>query len=240
MSINGGWPSGVDLIKLAQTDSTNSEAARRAASFFRPTWIVADHQTAGKGRSGRRWAGPSGNLMATLVYRPNTTAQDAALRTFVAANALFAALGEFVGKDRLSLKWPNDVLLDGGKVAGILLESRSKSTVIDWLAVGFGVNLADCPPPDPDAAFAPISLSPPVERDIFLERLACHFQAEENSFLGEGFAPVRQRWLDHAARLGQIITARTPRATHVGIFRTVDDHGCLQIETDNGLKSVSI
>lgn len=239
MSINPGWPAGVDLIELDRTDSTNSEAARRAASLFQPTWIRADQQEQGRGRSGRVWQGATGNLMATLVYRPETTTQNAALRTFVAANALANALGEFVDPVRLSLKWPNDVLLDNGKIAGILLETQSKGHDIDWLAIGFGVNLADCPDAEQDAAFAPVALSPPVDPARFLVRLAYHFDAEERDFAEHGFGPIRQRWLNNAARLGETIKARTVKETTTGIFHTVDDHGCLQLETANGVRSIS-
>ncbi len=118
-----------------------AEAARRAPDIARPTWIMAKHQTAARGRRGRAWVVPEGNLSATLIFRPEATPAEAAKRSFLAANALYQALSIYVSADKLALKWPNDVLLYGGKVAGILLESAGRGPFVDWLSIGIGVNL---------------------------------------------------------------------------------------------------
>ena len=128
------WPEGTDRIVLDETDSTMAEAARRAGDLARPTWIMAHKQTAARGRRGKRWENPAGNFAATFVFRPEGAAGVAALRSFSAANALFEALALSVDRDRLTLKWPNDVLLDGRKLAGILLEGDGTH-----LAIGIGV-----------------------------------------------------------------------------------------------------
>ncbi|MBQ1204111.1 MAG: biotin--[Loktanella sp.] len=114
---HGYWPAGYGRVVLDTVDSTMAEAARRAALIDQPTWIMAHHQTAARGRRGRAWQSPAGNLNATLIFKPDASAAEAARRSFLAANALYAALAIYVPAEKLSLKWPNDVLLSGGKVA---------------------------------------------------------------------------------------------------------------------------
>ena len=214
-----------------------AEAARQASVVDRPTWIMADRQTGGRGRSGRSWEGSDGNLYATLIYHPGCTPQAAAQRSFMAAIALFETLAMYVPRGNLSLKWPNDVLLDGGKVAGILLESAGTGPFVDWLAVGIGVNLAVAPPVD-GAAFPPVSLAEAAKQEIdagrFLARLAGHFQTQEKKLDTFGFARIREDWLRHAARLGEVITARTPREEVTGTFDSLDEAGNLVLVTADG------
>lgn len=231
---------GFDLVIMDKVDSTMAEAARIAAHIKRPTWIMAHEQTSGRGRSGRRWENPRGNFTATLVYRPEATAQEAAQRSFMAANALYQTLALHVDPSKLSLKWPNDVLLAGGKVAGILLEA-SGGAHVDWLAIGVGVNLIQAPKV-PDAAFAPVALSqfvqPPNPED-FLRDLASAFATQESKLAALGFARIRRDWLAQAARLGEVITARTSRDTHEGTFRDVDEEGNLVLETPKGTLTIA-
>ena len=138
------WPRGVDHIALDTVESTMTEARNRASVLSCPTWISAKCQTAGTGRRGRAWDTGAGNFSASLIYRPKGEPADLALRSFVAALALFDALEALSGRaDIFTLKWPNDVLLRGGKLAGILLESQP-----DGLIVGIGVNLKTPPPVD--------------------------------------------------------------------------------------------
>lgn len=221
------------------------EAARRAGDITRPTWILARRQTAGHGRRGRSWASPDGNFAATLVIRPEGTPAEAALRSFVAAVALRFTLGTMVAPERLTLKWPNDVLLDGGKVAGILLESSGRGGRVDTLAIGIGINLVHAPDPAMLEAGAVPAVSvagcggrpPPVEE--VLDLLAAHFDQHERILRDLGFDPIRRLWLRHAARLGETITARTPQSETTGIFETVDGEGRLVLRTAGGAVTVA-
>lgn len=215
-----------------------AEAARLAPTLTQPTWIMARTQTAGRGRRGRPWVVPAGNLNATLVFRPACTAVEAAKRSFLAANALEAALAIYVQPEKLSLKWPNDVLLSGGKVAGILLESSGQGPFVDWLSIGFGVNLAAVPEGVTDAAFAPTSLRAAGGWDVdpvdFLSVLADAYATQEDKLRTFGFARIRDDWLSKAARLGEVITARTGREEITGRFDTVDLDGNLVLQTAQG------
>ncbi|WP_083484342.1 biotin--[acetyl-CoA-carboxylase] ligase [Loktanella sp. 3ANDIMAR09] len=236
------WPEGVLCRHLQTVDSTMAEAARIAPTLTAPTWIVADTQTASRGRRGRSWQSPVGNFAATLVYRPNCTPQQAGLRSFMAANALFEALAMSVDRTKLSLKWPNDVLLNEGKVAGILLESAGSGAYVDWLSIGIGVNLAEVPPGITDAAFAPVSLAgeggAPTDPMQFLARLAADFATQEAKLWECGFDIIRADWLRHAARLGEVITARSTRSELTGRFETIDADGNLVLITADGPQAI--
>ena len=256
---DNNWPAGYGRIILPEVDSTLAEAERQAPSLSGPTWILALRQTAGRGRRGRRWVDPVGNFAATLVMRPDGGPELAALRSFIAALALYDAVcvccpgpdpgpDDFVsrrprirsGAARIALKWPNDVLLNGGKLAGILLESNSTGV----LSVGIGVNLLKAP----DAAevekgaVPPVSLLSETGADVtpedFLNALAPAFARYEAQFNAYGFAPIRTAWLDRAARLGQVITVRTGTAEVTGTFETVDDSGALILRTSEGARAI--
>lgn len=220
-----------------------AEAQRRAPALDQPTWIMARHQTGGRGRRGRPWIMPAGNLAATLIYRPWATPAEAAKRSFLAANALFQALAMAAPGARLALKWPNDVLLNGGKVAGILLESAGTGRMVDWLSVGIGVNLADAPVRLAEGGSAdPVSLrgetGVEIAPEAFLTLLADAYATQEAKLATFGFARIREDWLAHAARLGDVIVARTATAEHVGVFETVDPDGNLVLATGEGLQII--
>ena len=242
MTERADWPAGYDLILMDSVDSTMAEAARRAASIRVPTWIVAREQTAGRGRRGRAWADPVGNFAGTLIYRPDTTAQQAALRSFVAANALFDALALWTGQGALATKWPNDVLLNGGKVAGILLESAGTAGGLDWLSIGIGVNLAHHPEgvdnPFPPVSVAGVTGQAPAIED-FATALATAFAQHENSFTALGFEPERGYWLQNAAKRGEVITARTAQDVISGIFEGIDSDGNLILQTGAGVRLIA-
>lgn len=238
------WPAAYDRIILDEVDSTMAEAARRAPRLNGPTWIMARRQTAARGRRGRAWVNPEGNFAATLVLKPTGSPAQAALRSFATANALRETLAMSVDPKRLSLKWPNDVLLDGGKVAGILLESSGQGGHVDWLSIGIGVNLVSAPPVDDveEGAVRPVAVAgngvdAPSQNEL-LFWLASHYADQEQRLNEFGFNPIRLHWLAHAARLGEAIRARTARDTLYGTFADVDKDGQLVLETAKGRTTI--
>lgn len=240
-----GWPEGVARHVISEVDSTNSEAARLAPHLTRPTWIFARRQTAARGRRGRPWLFPEGNFAATLVMRPAGDPATAALRSFVAALALAEALDLIAGPGAvIALKWPNDVLLNGGKVAGILLESAGQGGTVSHLAIGIGVNLIAAPPADAvePGAVLPVSLlgetGVRVEPELLLDMLACAFARREAQLATCGFGPIRAAWLARAAKLGQTITARTGTEVIEGRFETIAEDGALVVATSQGRRAV--
>ena len=234
------WPEGVTRHVLARTDSTNAEALRLAPGLSGPAWILAREQTAARGRRGRGWSMPDGNFAGTLILRPKGGPAAAAQFSFVAALALYDALGDACGPSaRLAIKWPNDVLLNGGKVAGILLESTGRAGGYD-LAIGIGVNLIGAP----DASAVEPGAVPPVSLlgetglriapEVFLDALAPAYARWEAAFVHQGFTALREEWLAHAARLGEVIRARTGTQTREGTFETIDSAGNLILRMSSG------
>ncbi|MDO5622536.1 MAG: biotin--[acetyl-CoA-carboxylase] ligase [Paracoccus sp. (in: a-proteobacteria)] len=235
------WPDGVGRHILPRCDSTNAEALRLAPNLSNPAWIMTREQVAGRGRRGRAWVSGLRNFAASLALRPVGPPAQVAQLSFVAALALHEALAQVAGPSaRLALKWPNDVLLNGGKVAGILLESAGRGPQVDALALGIGVNLASAP----DAAalepgaLRPVSLAAEtganVSPDDFLDLLAPAFAGWQAVHAAQGFAPIRQAWLARAARLGEQITARTGATEQTGIFEGIDPDGALILTTAAG------
>lgn len=229
---------GAGRIVLPEIDSTNAEGFRRAADLSGPTWILAGVQTAGRGRRARPWVSPAGNFHGTLVVKPTESPEVVALRSFAAALALRDACVNLTGlPQNFTLKWPNDVLLNGGKLAGILLESSGLGARHPVLCIGIGVNLIAAPDPtlvEPGAT-PPVSLLAEmglrVTPEAFLDALAPAYEVWEEAFLAHGFAPLRAAWLAHAARLGEVIKARTGTQTREGVFDTIDASGNLILRT---------
>lgn len=235
------WPSGYGRHVFDTLDSTLSEAARMAPTLSGPAWILAVEQTAARGRRGRAWSTPRGNFAGTLIMRRTGSPADAALRSFVASLALREAFVAVTGQDdAFGLKWPNDVLLKGGKVAGILLE-----TLGEHLVIGIGVNLVHAPRPEQveQGAVTPVSLlgatGVSVAPESFLDALAVAFARLENQYVTYGFAPIRAAWLSHAARIGEVVTARTMRDETVGVFEDVDAAGNLILVTAKGRVAIT-
>lgn len=195
-----------------------------------PFWVLAHRQTDARGRRGRPWLMPEGNFAATGVF--DAAPAEAPLRSFAAALALRDALEVVRGPEGLSLKWPNDVLLHGRKLAGILLEGLPG----DRVAVGIGVNLAAAPPADalPAGALPPVALDAAVWPETFLDLLAPAFARWEGALRREGFAPVREAWMRHAARLGERIAVRLPDGTLTGRLHGIAADGALMLGTDAG------
>jgi len=236
---------GAGRIVLPEIDSTNAEGFRRAAGLEGPTWILAGVQTAGRGRRARPWASPRGNFHGTLVLKPAGPAALVALRSFAAALALRDAFVALTGLPQsFMLKWPNDVLCNGGKIAGILLESQGLDGSEPLLCIGIGVNLIAAPDASvvEPGAVLPVSLLQEtglrVTPEAFLDALAPAYAGWETRFHAEGFAPLRAAWLAHAARLGEPIRARTGTETREGVFEAIDAAGNLILRTGHGVLAI--
>ena len=230
------------ILALDTVDSTNAEARRQADTGERgPVWITALTQTAGRGRRGRDWETPVGNLAATLLFTTDKSPAEAAQVSFVAALAAWDLATWIVGEGSQSvqLKWPNDLIVAGGKAAGILVESGALEGGRLWLAVGMGFNLVAAPPPAPDAAIAPIAFAdvigrPPPEPLAALERLAATMERWLGLWSRGGFAPIAEAWTKRAQGLGGPCVARLPRETVTGTAEGLDGDGALRLRLADG------
>lgn len=232
-------PPAYRLVALDKVDSTNQEAKRLAlAGAENGTLVWARTQSAGHGRHGRLWSSPPGNLYLSLVLRPDCAAAAAAQLGFVAALALTDAIGSVAPPVvEINYKWPNDVLFNRRKGAGILLESRlAADGALDWLVLGLGVNVKSYPE---DAEFPATSLAhegcpPEVTVAALLPAFARHFMSWVKRWLDDGFTPVRRAWLGHALGLGGPVTVRLPDQTLGGLFRDLDESGALLLALPDG------
>jgi BirA family biotin operon repressor/biotin-[acetyl-CoA-carboxylase] ligase len=228
---------GIPLRHFKEIDSTNEEARRLALGGVEgPLWVTADRQTKGRGRRGRDWQSPEGNLAATLLLRPATPIAQCAQLSFVAALGVSEFVGRCAPRAEVKVKWPNDVLADEKKIAGILLESASKDGARpDWLAIGFGINLALHPADTefPATSIAGLGEKPPAPR-VALDCLAASWSRWYEMWFERGFEPIRDAWLARAARLGARIRARIADMEAVGVFESIDADGALILRESNG------
>jgi BirA family biotin operon repressor/biotin-[acetyl-CoA-carboxylase] ligase len=223
---------------LEEIDSTNAEARRWAEAGHRgPVWIIAQRQTAGRGRRGRTWESGAGNLMATWLGVTDKRAAEAAQLSFVAALAVADLLGAYVPASLVTLKWPNDPLVAGRKAAGILLESGTHPLGGIWLAVGVGVNLAKAPAlaDRPTTALALHMRAPPPKPLEALTLLAERFEAWREVWERLGFEPIAEAWTAKAHGLGEACTARLPGETVRGVAEGLDADGALRLRTSSGV-----
>jgi BirA family biotin operon repressor/biotin-[acetyl-CoA-carboxylase] ligase len=224
---------GVRLITHEAVGSTNAEALALARAGERgPLWIVAKHQSAGRGRRGRTWVSEPGNLYASLLLTDPSPPERAAELSFVAALALHDAIGGRIPglAARLALKWPNDLLIDRNKFAGILIEGEGAAVV-----VGIGVNCAHHPTgtdvPATDLATAGVRTTP---ESLFAPLSAAMVSRLAQWDRGAGFAAIRADWLARAAGLSRPIAVALPEGRRDGVFEGIDERGCLVLRLADG------
>jgi BirA family biotin operon repressor/biotin-[acetyl-CoA-carboxylase] ligase len=214
---------------VAETGSTNADMLALARSgAAEGQWLRAERQTAGRGRQGRAWESPAGNLYASTLVRLRASDPPPATLALVAA----VALEETVQTHgvRATLKWPNDLLVDGAKLSGILLEREGDAVVI-----GMGVNIAHCPAGTDRPAVSMAALGATPDPAIFAETLAEAFARWLGRWRGEGLAPVRERWLARAHPRGTALTARLVDGSAVdGLFDGLDRDGALILRLADG------
>ena len=221
--------------------STNAEALARARAGERGAlWISAKAQDAGRGRRGSAWTSSPGNLFATLLLSDPSPPPLAPQLSFVAALALHDAVAECAPQigPLLKVKWPNDLLLGGAKLAGILIEGESEPSFA--VVIGFGVNCVAHPPNTPYLATDLAAAGALVEPGRVLVALAEAMQRRLAQWArGDGFAGIRADWLKRAAGLGKEIRVRLPEREFSGRFEGLDDAGHLLVRGPAGLVTVT-
>lgn len=232
---------GYRLIIRDAVGSTMEEA-RRALDQGEPgkLWIVARSQDAGRGRHGRQWGSPPGNLYASLLLTDPCEPALAPQLGFVTGLALHDAASRLLGPAAgvLRLKWPNDLLLDKAKTSGLLLEGESRAGRLNVI-IGCGVNIASCPSDTPYPATFLKALAPQASVEAMLEALSDAW-AKRFAIWSQpgGFGPTRAAWLERAAFLGETITIRLPEGPVSGRFIGLDPIGRLELETEAGRRLI--
>ncbi len=231
--------------------STNADAlAAGLAGDPGGLWIVARQQTAGRGRRGRPWSSPHGNLAASLLLLPEADAAVAATLGFVAGVALSRALAEVLprglvrigidgadaadGSGRVALKWPNDMLADGAKLAGILLESGKTGDGRQAIVVGIGINVVAAPDglPYPATSIAGLGISRSAEQ-VFESLSDAWVDAFSLWNEGRGVPAVLEQWRGAAAGIGAPVAVTQDGETIRGVFETIDELGRLIVRAND-------
>lgn len=224
------WP----VYRMGVIDSTNTEAKRRVATGFHDQWIVADQQTAGRGRHDRQWISPTGNVYATALFHEPGGLQVALRLPFAAALAVTDVVLEYAPGADVRVKWPNDVRIDRRKVSGILVETGGTGSDF-WIAAGMGINLL--PPPlnvtQPATSLQELGMQPGTS-------VATVFSSLQNAFMRRlqqarsGFAGTRADWLARAEALGQPVQVRAGESMVEGIFEDLEEDGALLLRLPDG------
>ena len=222
-----------DIVYHDSIDSTNRRARELAAEGRSNVAVVADKQTGGKGRLDRTWASPSGGVWLSALVRPEVPAAHAPLYTLAAAVATARAVRE-TGVEA-QIKWPNDVLVDGRKLAGILTEMEGEADRVAWLVTGVGVN-ADIDParlPAKDATSLRAK-GVDVDRRVLTQRLL-----EEFHTLHENREAILPAWRGYADTLGRRVRVETGNRTIEGEATDIEFPGTLQVDTGDGVETVA-
>lgn len=232
---------GFSVQGFDSVDSTNLRALGHARSGGADrTWFASLEQTAGRGRRGRNWVSKSGNLAATVLLSAATGQSGLANLGFVAGAATHATLAEVLGTHSsvLKLKWPNDVLFDGQKTVGILIEAESGRGRTN-LALGIGINVAHVPEGLPYQATSLRDIGVEVRaEDVFtvLSDQFAHWLTVWDQ--GDGLAAVLDYWRNHAAGMGERVVVRQTNGAFEGLFEKLDDEGRLIVQMDDGERRV--
>jgi BirA family biotin operon repressor/biotin-[acetyl-CoA-carboxylase] ligase len=196
--------------------------------------IVAKQQTLGHGRYGRDWNSPKGNLYFSLILRPDRKLEDPSLLSFIAAVSLSQSILNLDSSVNIAHKWPNDILINDKKVAGILLKSSGEHNKKDFIIIGIGVNINSHPK---DTVFTATDLKSEKIDDLELDKILKIFLDNFNNFyhkyLDFGFDPIRNIWLKNAFKLGKTIVAKTQSQKVTGKFKDLNNSGNLILEDDN-------
>ncbi len=233
-------PDGYRHVALGEIASTNATALEFAKDGDPgKLWVTAASQSRGRGSRGREWRSEPGNLYASLLLYLTLEPQKLANLTFVASLALHDSLTQRLGVKNVSLKWPNDVLVEGSKVSGILLESHhtkpNSNDRLSTVIIGMGVNCLTHPQTAnyqaTNLAVHGMEIAPLDLFSIVADRFAHYFSIWDQ---GQNFTEIRRLWIEKAAGLGEQIIVKMPREELRGIFVDIDNHGCLQLKTADG------
>jgi len=229
-----------NIHQFPELESSNKTAFEMAQSkkLFDSEIILADSQSAGKGRESRVWTSPVGNLYFSLILQPKISAQKISQISFVAITALRLMVEGLLANQKVQNKWPNDLLIDGKKVAGLLLESKISGQNCEFVILGIGLNIAS----NPDSTIFPANNLKEFGIELIaqdaLKKFLNEFEKIYENWLNYGFAGVRKLWLQKSYRLGEEISVKNNGEEISGVFADLDEEGNLILQMKEGKKTI--
>ncbi|AIL65958.1 Bifunctional protein BirA [Rickettsiales bacterium Ac37b] len=229
------WYKHYNLLIFDEIDSTSAEARRLIEADVDGEFVIwAKSQTSGKGKVGRYWHSPQGNLYLSMLLKPMIEAQYASQLSYVVALAVGDAIKSFISvDDQVKYKWPNDIFLNGKKCAGILLESGTKvnNNILDFLIIGIGINVSEYPPninPNYDATSLQAE-NIVCELHTLLDQVMKNFLYWISVWRKDGFNKIGHKWLENSMEFGKVITVSIGQDRVSGIFDKLTDNGCIRL-----------
>ena len=231
---------GRSILTFKEIDSTNTRARQLGHDGAEEgTVVIADRQLSGRGRMGRNWVSPAGvNLYCSILLRPQIPVQQAPQLTFLSAVSVAETLHEFCGLSA-GVKWPNDVLVNGFKIAGLLNEMDAETELIRFVVLGMGINLNISAEQLPERQLYPATsvallTGQPVDRLGFARALLQRFDGYYQEFLAQGFVPIRKRWEALCGILNQRVRVEQGTLTLEGTVVGLDSDGALRVQSEDG------
>ena len=223
---------GKKILFFEEVDSTNNKAKQIALEEKEGTVVISEMQTSGRGRRGREWYSPKGGIYVTFILKPNVSPEKASQLTLVSSLALVETLNAINNNLNAKIKWPNDVLVSGKKISGILTELSSDMEKINYIVVGVGINLNTEKEILPENGTSlKIEMKEEVSIKLFLKSFLEHYDLIYQEYLNGGIDQIIERWKNNSDTLGKKVKIIGINETFEGLAKDIDENGALILET---------
>lgn len=223
---------GKKILFFEEVDSTNNKAKQIALEEKEGTVVISEMQTSGRGRRGREWHSPKGGIYVSFILKPNMSPEKAPQITLVSSLALVEALNSMFQKLNAKIKWPNDVLISGKKISGILTELSSDMEKINYIVVGVGVNISTGINNLPENATSlKLELNEEISVKLFLKSFLEHYDSIYQEYLTGGIDQIIKRWKNNSDTLGKKVKIIGINETYEGLAKDIDENGALILQT---------
>lgn len=223
---------GKKILFFEEVDSTNNKAKQIALEENEGTVVISEMQTSGRGRRGREWYSPKGGIYVTFILKPNVSPEKASQLTLVSSLALVETLNAINNNLNAKIKWPNDVLVSGKKISGILTELSSDMEKINYIVVGVGINLNTEKEILPENGTSlKIEMKEEVSIKLFLKSFLEHYDLIYQEYLNGGIDQIIEKWKNNSDTLGKKVKIIGINETFEGLAKDIDENGALILET---------
>ncbi len=223
---------GHKILFLEEVDSTNNKAKQIAFESQDGDVVVSETQHSGRGRRGREWHSPKGGIYISFILKPNVPPERAPQITLLSSVALVETLNSMKSKMNAKIKWPNDILISGRKISGILTELSSDMEKINYVVVGIGINLnTDLEDLPEKAASLKVEMGQEISVKLFLKSFFEHYDTVYQEYLDNGIDQIIEKWKKNSDTLGKNVKIIGINETYDGLAKDIDENGALILKT---------